>query len=612
MKRVTIQEALGKYDSKKGYRRTLIKEEPHIKELRSFFGDLKEDDLSPSSLQKLALILIGKNTRTDASESGKAFEGLVNMLGGYEALDTLNDANYLTEDNVVFLERHPNEAKALAPLIVSISKTPIGTDIKKVFSIAEKLKNPQELITVFKELELISHSKNAYFFINILSLLNQHNLNSDEVMPFLKGADASIIFIYQILETLAEKNPSLITQPNVIHLLKIKHHFDFHTLLKILPQDQETLDSLFQSDDTYTLGQHFWLEDIVKNFKEAGWDLHPYLGTILSGNIKGYAVRRALKELIELKLKPELLPQIVQTIFSHSHESTELMDAVKTLHKAGLDEQFLKIAFAVPKFSDRIAAALVTLQKAECYNEATKVYICLSPEHALGLAQFWIQFSNAECSDSSQRAAMLKRPQCASYTAEVIEFLQQHKLNNEKNVLAVCKAKLTSKALLNLLNLMLESKILVQPRLDILWSKLSFIKTLDSGAQCLANVGKLDDLNFDSLMSDPINAVALAENLGGKPFPKDNSPLKNPGAQDFSTIRKTTKILCQGYRQGLFSTGMSSEQRKDFIKAKQGKTVEESQKEIVVKIVGYLGNQALEEATERHIAEDTYSSFLKI
>lgn len=138
MKKITIKEALDNYDNNKGHRRTYIKEEPHIRELRSFYENLQEDDLSPSSLVKLALILIGKNTRTEESASGKTFKGLVNKLGGYEALDTLYAAKQLTEDNVVFLERHPNEAKALAPLIISIAKNPMGSDLKKTLSIAEK------------------------------------------------------------------------------------------------------------------------------------------------------------------------------------------------------------------------------------------------------------------------------------------------------------------------------------------------------------------------------------------------------------------------------------------------------------------------------------------
>lgn len=607
MKKITIKEALDNYDNNKGHRRTYIKEEPHIRELRSFYENLQEDDLSPSSLVKLALILIGKNTRTEESASGKTFKGLVNKLGGYEALDTLYAAKQLTEDNVVFLERHPNEAKALAPLIISIAKNPMGSDLKKTLSIAEKIKNPHELMAVFKELALVAHS---YHTINILFLLNQHNLNTDEVMPLLKGSDQHFIIINQILVTLEEINPSLITLPNLTNILKLKHHYDFHALLKILSPDQETLDSLFQSGDNYTLGQYYWIGELVTQFKNASWDFHPYLGILLSGKINGVAVNKAITELIELKVNPELLPLIIPTILNNSHESAQLMEALKTLHKEGLDEGFLKIAFAIPKFSNELAAALVMLQKAKCFNETTKVYISLNPEYALGLAQFWIEFSNAGCVDLSHRAEMLKQPQCASYTAEVIEFLQQHKLHDEKNIIAVCKAKLTSNALLNLLNLMLEAKILNQDSLDILLPRLAWVKTLHHGAQCLANGNQLNALNFDSLVSDPINAIALAGNLGGKLYPKDKPSLKNPGAQDFATIRRNTLILCQGYRQGLFSTGMSSEQRKDF-ETKRGKTVEEAHKEVLVKIAQYTGNHVLERATEHNIAQETCSSSLK-
>ena len=143
MKKITIKKILERYDNHKGYGRSFIKEEPHIKELRSFYNDLKEVNLSPSSLLKLAMILIGKNTRIDTTESGKTFEGLVNRLGGYDALDTLNAAKRLTAENVAFLEKYHAEAKALAPVIVSISKNIPPSSIKILFNAAERMKNPR-------------------------------------------------------------------------------------------------------------------------------------------------------------------------------------------------------------------------------------------------------------------------------------------------------------------------------------------------------------------------------------------------------------------------------------------------------------------------------------
>lgn len=435
MKRITIKKALKRYDKNKGYGRTLIKEEPHVKELRNFYDELKEDNLSPSSLLKLAQILIGKNTRTEMSESGKTFEGLVNQLGGYEALDTLNAAKQLTEDNVAFLERHPNDAKALAPLVITISKNIAASDKKKIFYAVEKIKNPPALIAVFKELELITQTKNASFFINVLSLLNKGDLNSDEVLPLLKETD--IIIINSILKTLAEKNSSLVTLPNLMNILKVKHHYIFLDLLKCLPPNQESLSSLFQANDA--LDKCYWAKDIIINFNNAGWDLQPYLEKILSGKIDDWALSSATARLVRMKLKAELLQFILSTIFAHSNESSELLDAVETLNKEGcLDDLFLKMAFEVPKFSNQVAAALVTLQKAQLYNETTKIYVCVRREYALGLAQFWVQFSKTECSNPAPRVTMLQQPQCAPYTADVIEFLRKNELHNERNIIAVC------------------------------------------------------------------------------------------------------------------------------------------------------------------------------
>lgn len=608
MKRIIIEKALEQYDSNKGYVRTLVKDEPHIKELRNFYSELTEDTLSPSSLQKLALILIGKNTRTSETESGKTFENLVNKLGGYEALDTLHAANQLTGDNVAFLEKYSTEARELVPLIVSISKTPESGNIKEIFSIVEKTKTRQERITAFKELELIALTKNAWFYINTLSLLNGYDLNTSEVIFLLKGTE-NIIFINQILISLIEKNPSLVTLTNLINITKLKSPYRFHELFQCLPPDQHSLDGLFQANAT--LDQSIWFKDIFSNFRQAGWNPHPFLGLILGGQIDAYTLKAATTKLMKLQLKPDLVPLILHTMILHSKEANVLADAVEILNKEDLNENFLKYCFELPQCADKLAAALITLQKEQCYNDTTKTYISSSPEHALGLAQFWVQFSQGEYSDSSPRDVMVKQPHCAAFNAEVIEFLRQHQLHEENNIIAICNAQLTSRALLSMLKIMEKAKILDQKTIDILLPNLFFIKTLCSGMQCLAHSEQLNLFNFDTLMSDPINAVALAENLGGKSFPNNFTSLKDKGAQNFVTIRSNTKILCQGYRQGLFFPLMSTEQEHSF-KQHSGKALAEAQKEILVKIAQFTGNGALETETEQNIAEEAYSSFFLI
>ncbi|MFT4058052.1 MAG: hypothetical protein QM652_00730 [Legionella sp.] len=406
MLRITIKKALEQYDNNKGYVRALIKEEPHIKELRRFYEELKEDNLFPASLLNLALILIGKSTRTEQSESDKTFEALAKKLGGYEALDILNNSKQLTEESIVLLERYPTSGKTLAAFIVSISKNTLVGDRKKIFHALEKIKNHQELITIVKELELISRTEDAHFFINVLSILNNYDLNSDEVLPLLKETK-HIIGINKILETLAKENPLLITLPNLINILKAKKHFLFCELFLNLPPNQQSLDSLFQANDTL----NYWSKNIIINFKKGGWDIQLYLGTILSGKVDDWALNTATEELIKLELKSECLPLILQTIFAYSNECRALIEAVKTLNKEGLDERFLKLAFEVPKYSNEVAVALVVLQKARCFNEITQKYVCSNPKYALGLAQFWIQFSKAKCIDLSLRESMLKQPQ---------------------------------------------------------------------------------------------------------------------------------------------------------------------------------------------------------
>ncbi|STY28850.1 Uncharacterised protein [Legionella wadsworthii] len=610
MKRLTIKKSLERYDSNKGYGRTLIKEEPHIKELRAFYKDLKEENLSSSSLLKLAQILIGKNTRTHTQESGKTFEELVVKLGGYEALDTLDAAGQLNEENVAFLERHPSEAVELAHLILSISKKVPTPDIKDLFSAAEKLDNPKQLMYVFKIIEQCTRTPSGAALYNILTLLNQHGLNSDEVLPILEAKRIldeveSAIKINQILLALAAKDSSLMTLHNLTHILQLENYPIFYELLVLLPLNQKTLESFFQAKDTWE--NNYWTKHIITNFNKAGWDVTPFLDVLLREEINDWELKEATAKLSQLKVKPEFISLILQTIFLHSNESAALIDAVEILSKENGNEDFLKVSFAIPKYSNLIAQALVILREANLYHETTRVYACTRPEYAPGLAQFWIQSSKIQC-NPELRAMMLKYPQCASFTADVIDFLRKKNLAHEKNINAVCKAQLNNDALFNLLALMSEANILDQKTLDVLLSQLSLIKTLYSGAKCLANVDKLDAANFDLIVSNPINALEIAEVLGGTPSPKEYSFIKNPGAQDFATIRRNTKILCQGHRQGLFFQEMSSIQKQSFEKQRKI-TPAKAQEDIILKIAQYTGDGNLEEQTEHNIAQQTYSSF---
>ncbi|KTC89316.1 hypothetical protein OQJ18_10000 [Fluoribacter dumoffii] len=603
MRSITIKVVLDKYDESKGPTRIYLKEESNIKKLRFFYESLKDRILSSSSLLELAHILLGKKTRTHLKESGKAFEKLANMLGGFEALDILNSAKQLTKENIEFLEQHPTEGKALAPLMVSLSKNTRVPETK-IFAAMEKIKNPQEFITVFKELVSIAQTDHAQYFINALTLLNTHNLNTDEVLPLLKDAE-HILFVNQVLITLAEINPSLITLPNLVNIVKIKS-LEFHKLLENLCPDQKFLDILFQAEKKLSKEQYFWFESLCNNFKKAGWDLYPFLPTILGGEIDFFSASAATAKLIKLAVKPEHLSLMLHTIFAHSNESMEFVNAVESLQKEGLDEDFFKLESA-PEFARELAYALIALQQAKCYEVTAKIYISLNPKYALGLAQFWIQFSKTECPIATLRPLMLKNPQCASYTAGVIEFLRKHELHNEKNISTICHAKLTNHALLNLLNLMHEEKILNETSLDLVLSNLAFTNTLYSGAKCLANSKKLDISNFDALICDPVNALAMAEYLGGKPYPPSYPSLINRGAQDFAIIRKNTKLLCQGYRQGLFFPEMSTEQKDSFEKGRR-RPFAETQKEIIIKIAQYTGNQELEEEVERNIAQNALVS----
>lgn len=622
MKIAVIKEFLDQYEKGKGYLRWVINES-HIRELYSFYNGLDEKKvyLTPEQLLKLALILIRKNTRTNTKESGKAFEGLVSPLGGYKALDTLNQAGKLTVENVVFLEQHPLQAQDLAPLIVTLS--PLSPALMKIiFKAAKYMKKKEELPHLFREFIEISKLDYAPFYFNILALLNKHQFNSDEVFPLLKEVK-KITFIKSVLFTLEELNPTLITSSNLLRILKLKQPYYFEELLKILllpnketpsklfSADQETLNKLFSADET--LNKCTWADEIIKNFNTAKWDIKPYLSLILSPNISGWDLKSATDKLMKLSLKPEILAFVLQTIFERLSESIELVNAVETLTIAKLEKadqvdttkDLIELVFSF-KFPDKIATAIVTLKEADNYDNSTRDYVCSNPEYAPGLAQFRIQLKKVAYRNQAESDAMLKNPQCAAFTAMAIEFLQQN-LHEEKNILAVCQAKLTSHAFLSLLQIMKQAKLLDQTNLDKVFFAIPFIKTLYNGTRCLEFGEKLNPSNFDLIVNDSINAVSIAEILGGRISPANHTYFKVQGAQNLTNIRNNTRLLFQGHRQGLFFPTRTEEEIMTF-EEQSKKKLHTVQDEALKKIAAYSGDHSLEEETERYIVESTYNS----
>lgn len=623
MKAETIKKQISLYDQNKGYFRTL-KDEPHIRALREFCNNKLAgiETLSPSLLLELATILIGKKDRDGDSKSSHIFRKLVGYLGGYEVLDCLNNQKQLSAEYVVFLEKNPKHAKALAPLLASIGKK-IPSSIKTiVLHAAEMMSEPEQLVEMFKYFREFAFAEDAVLYFETLDILNRYGINTDAVVPLISEVK-QLFSKKQALEMLYDINSQLFNRDNVINILKLQNPYHFYKLLELLPNTQDNLNRLFAADGILDKCSH--AEEIIKNFKSAGWELQPYLKSILSVDRNGFKIECATDRLKEMTINPELLPLILETIFARSNESMALVKAVAFLNPENLEEDALNLAFAT-KHPERVAEAVVALKKAKLFNNQTTAVICSHPEHALGLAQAMIQLSCLNCTVNAAYDGLDQYPQSAEKVAKVIEYLQENSLIHNSNnkpevgkgrvklstdvvVAVVCKAELTDDSLLKLFEIMKAATLLDIYNLHKLIPKLKYVKTLTSAARCLANSNQLDQLNFDSIISDPINSIALAENLGGIPYSPLLPEMIDEGAQDFVAIRKAAKILASGQRRGLFFPKLEPEKLQSFEKATHRKMTA-IQNETMIKIAQYTSEHHLERATEHHIANSSYFSIL--
>ncbi|KTD43118.1 hypothetical protein [Legionella parisiensis] len=625
MKAKIIQKQVKLYDRNKGYFRAL-KDESHIKELREFCNSKLEgiDTLPPALLLELATILIGKKDREGDSESSRIFRTLVSYFGGYEALDCLNNQKQLSAEHAGFLAKNAKHAKELAPLLASIGKKISPSTMTIVLHAAEMMSEPEQLVEMFRCFRQFAFEEDAFLYFEILGTLNRYGINTDDVVPLLIEVKQPLSK-KQALETLYRINPKLFNRDNVMNILKLKNPYYFYKLLELLPDTQDSLDRLFAVDDI--LDKCSFAEEIIKNFNSAGWNLQLYLNYILSVERNGFDIECATGRLKEMTIKPELLPLILETLFVRSGESIALVNAVEILNLESLEEDVLNLAFAT-NYPDRVAEAVVALKKAALFNNQTTDVICSHPKYAFGLARAMIQLSQLDCSVNAAYDGLDQYPQSADKVAKVIEYLQEHsliynaenkpdagkgrvKLSTDVIVAAVCKAELTDDSLLKLLETMKAANLFDIHNLHKLIPKLKYVKTLASAARCLANSNQLDQLNFDSIISDPINSIILAEDLGGTPCSPSLPKVIDEGAQDFVAIRKAAKILASGQRQGLFFPKLEPEKLQTFEKATHRKMAA-IQNEAMMKIAQFTSEHHLERATEYHIANSAYFSVLNL
>ncbi|BCA96900.1 hypothetical protein TUM19329_32610 [Legionella antarctica] len=629
MKISFVMEKLGVYDSNKGYGRILFKAEPHVKKLSAFVQEMeqnvkdrrqkfneqkthaievnvkrenKSDLLSPAELLCLATILLEKKRRDDSQQSSQVFRALANEFGGFEVLELLQNKERLTEDNLVFFERNSSQAKEIVPLVMSLTPKIDALEMLVLFKLSKRMTDAERVL-LFKFLNDCDESK-LHVNVKLLCLLKQHKLLIDNLVSLLTDAK-DIIFVHQIIDTLISANSGLLTPANVAKTLQLNHPYYFSKLLKVLPVTQEQFDNLLEVEGT--LDKSTWSEDIIKQFNIAGWELKPWLKLILTPTVHSFEIASAIQKFKEIKISPDLLVLSLSHVFKYPHASRNFAEAVSIISEAGLADKELNILCGVIPNPVPLAKAIVALRKEYSYREETLDVVRAYPKHAFGLALGLIFFDKVNAPDSGARKFMLQHPECAEMTTRILEYLRENNLCQESITLAVCQAKISQVAFLNLLRAMNKASLLNQPNLKNLLTKIGFIKTLASAVNCLANADKLDQCNFNSLIIDPVNSLYLAQNLGGKPYPKSLKLLTDTGARSFVNIHEKAVILAQGQMQGRFFPVMTKEQELSFKKA-TGKTGSAAQNESLIKIASYCGNDSLEREAEHHIGKTAYLS----
>lgn len=624
MKAETIKNEIAFYDQNKGLFR-IIKDEPHIKELRDFCNTRLEgiDTLTPALLIELAGILLGKNDRDSDSISSQIFRKLVRYFGGYPTLECLKKEGQLSEENITFLEKYHKQADLLAPLIVSIGKKLAPVYKQRMFYAAEMLSEKEKLLEMFTYFAKFAFNENADLYFEIIHFLNVHGINTDDVVPLLNNVK-QLANIKHTLEIVLDRFNSQFNHNILVAIMKLQNPGYFYPILELLPNTPESLNHLIEVDGI--LDKCIGAEQILKNFKSAGWELAPYLNSILSIDRNGENLRQATDRLKDLPIKSELLPMILESVFTYPDKCVALVKAVALLNDENVRKDLLKIVFA-SKFPDRAAAAIVALRKENCLDKQTRNLVCAQSDYAVELAHAFVLFKQVNYTARAGFDALAQRPQCADKAVRVIDYLQKHSLlellkaksapykgtvkkASDLMITAVCKAGLTDDSLLKLFDTMKEVNLLNPLNLQKLMHQLKYIKTLSSATRCLANGNKLDQRNFENLIQDPANSLALAESLGGTPTSPSLPHEIDAGAKDFVEIRKAAKILAQGQRQGFFMPLPDSEKVKSFEKATH-KKVSVMCKDTMIKIAEYTGGNHLEKNVVHQIANNAYCSVLK-
>lgn len=657
-----IYDVIAKYEEAKGTGRWLLKAEPHMKQLSSFakktlnmdLSDLKKafppnkvQALSAEDLVKLAEILLEKNKRDSVSESGKAFNKLADHFGGFPALDLLKSYGKVVPGFVVFLIE--NSANAL-PLLRALLDFPLEPLQLSSFMALTDGMEAQDKLDFYEYLKKQCKENKSVFrfepYANMLLFLNQQKLKIPGLGKLLASAsklDAifSVLFYLapsteQEKKTETEAKSVVFDAALVAKVLALQSPLEFGKNLKLVELSVANLDLLFAADSF--LHTHQWAEEILKNFKQGGWVVSPYLKRILLEITYGLNITRATDILIKnpklitskasdagaatppIENSPQLI-KILDCIFKNPKNSELFAQALQYLHEktSGLAAADLDILIGVSDNPVKVAEAMVMLRH-EGITDMRRVIA--HPSHAVDIATFEREVSRwkTKLGDRYPWASIvthvLANPESVQFILPVLKFCVEQQLSSAK-VLAISKAKLTSEGLSQLL-ITVNSipNLLAQINLESVAGHVKYIKTLLSATICLKQGGKLDKDNFESLLTNPALAISAAKTMGGKAKSAANPPQIEPGAKNVSDLRAKAALLAIGQKKNLFFKPPTTTEKypakviADHFQLKRRTTLEQAKKDLLIKIVEMSGELHGKNVLEPEVLhEEVTSSF---
>lgn len=478
MKISEIQKALKSYDANRGYLR-LIKDEPHISELREFHATLgeKERHLSPKEILQVVTIGLGKRNN-NGSASNQTFDMIFDFLGGKDIYTKLQAANLLDEDTV-FIVTH----------MASQSSDPIK-------QLSNEFDTVKDIISSLSQ--TIRDNSKMGDLINFLAQNQQ--FNPDILTQLSLVEDSEITLLFDSLSIINKEKPELLNNKNIKSCIKFSlHPKAIQNLLYLLKAtldnkhlDQEMLVQLFnQYEGMCSLS-------IAKNsidyLKKTGGSLESNLCFLLSN--LDFDIDKIVLELEKLDLKNnDQTLLLLQAILNNYQYQDKILSGVRTLSPVNLT--YINTIISYPKYAKQVADTIELLTNDEISSRFKTIYenqLKQAPKYSEELLKLLqvLQESGFLVKDNIIWA--LDNYEKSHEISLCIQYLQNSKLYKQKNIDRLIQYRGPADLLQQALNILSVCRLLNQKNFDSLLNSTLYYNS-DQLQLLINNLNELKSMN---------------------------------------------------------------------------------------------------------------------